>query len=137
MCPFPNLSASSEGSPKDSSEAPMNLAMYGQALLREAILSGSANNLCHNLHFWIEKAHLFLNYADAGVETLNNIVNVTRDNLARTSGMAPPGEHEGASLAVAPSSFKLFWDLLRTPEFQQFFGRMLAHMLQPKFQGSG
>lgn len=135
--PFPNHSARDEDSKNNGSETPINLVMYGHALLREAILNGSANNLCHNLHLWIEKARLFLNYADAGVETLNNIVNVTRDNLARATGAAAPGEFGAESLAMPASSFKLFWDLIRTPEFQQFFGRMLAQMLQPKFQGSG
>ncbi|SMB98374.1 hypothetical protein SAMN00808754_2298 [Thermanaeromonas toyohensis ToBE] len=116
----------------------INLATYTQGLLREAILSGSANNLCNNLHLWVDKIRVFLNYADAGVETLNNIVNVTRENLAHAVGLPlTPGGNAAVSLTLPASSFKLFWDLIRTPEFQQFFGRLLAQLLQPpKTEGS-
>lgn len=122
----------------DNRGTPVTLAIYTQDLVREAIVSGSVNNLCNNLHLWIEKIRLFLNYADAGVETLNNIVNVTRENLAQAAGLQLTPEVNKAPLTLPASSFKLFWDLIRTPEFQQFFGRMLAQLLQPpRVEGSG
>lgn len=128
----------STGDNPDNRGTSVTLAILTQGLVREAILSGSAHNLCNNLHLWIEKIRAFLNYADAGVETLSNIVNVARENLAQTAGLPWTPEVKAASLALPASSFKLFWDLIRTPEFQQFFGRMLAQLLQPpRAKGSG
>ncbi|MGB9661100.1 MAG: hypothetical protein ACPL5F_03665 [Moorellaceae bacterium] len=129
-----NATAGDAGSNRSS----VTLAIYTQSLLREAILSGSANNLCRQLHLWIEKMRQFLHYADTGVETLNNIVDVARGNLASTAGLQAAPEGHMASPAIPASSLKLFWELIRTPEFQQFFGRLVAQLLQPpKIVGSG
>lgn len=146
MLPFYNQASPTDDSPispdkiidKGVTEAqdnnpgrPLTLAGFTQLLLREAILSGSANSFCNHAHLWIEKAHLFLNYTDTGVEILNNIINVTKDNIAQRSGVKPVSEIE-VPLSMPVSSWKLFWDLIRTSEFQQFFGRLLAQVLQPK-----
>jgi hypothetical protein len=119
--------AAQENSPRE----PLTLAGFTQLLLREAILSGSANGFCNHAHLWIEKARLFLNYTDTGVEILNNIINVTKDNIVQRSDVKP-GSEMGVPLSMPVSPWKLFWDLICTSEFQQFFGRLLAQVLQPK-----
>ncbi|MBC7324000.1 MAG: hypothetical protein H5T99_01640, partial [Moorella sp. (in: Bacteria)] len=118
--------------PQDQSPAcnqPLTLAAHSQALFREAVLNGSVNHLLADLRVWIEKIRTFLLYADTGIETVDNIVSIAKSTLEKELGLA--GTAPAATPTQLPaSSLQLMWNLMRTPEFQQFSGRMLAQMLK-------
>ncbi|WP_258358496.1 hypothetical protein [Moorella sulfitireducens (nom. illeg.)] len=110
---------------------PLTLAAHSQALFREAILNGSVNQVLAELRVWIEKIRAFLMYADTGIETAGNIVNIAKGTLEKELGLAPAAGTAGTiSMQLPASSLELVWNLIRTPEFQQFTGRMLAQVLK-------
>ncbi|MDN5344335.1 MAG: hypothetical protein PWQ18_446 [Clostridia bacterium] len=113
---------------------PLTLAAHSQALIREAVINGSVNHILGELRGWIEKIRTFLLYADTGIETTNNIVNVAKGTLEKELGLSPASPEAGAaSMQLPASSLQLIWNLFRTPEFQQFTGRMLAQVLKAGF----
>ncbi|WP_141304831.1 hypothetical protein [Moorella sp. E308F] len=110
---------------------PLTLAAHSQALFREAILNGTVNQLLDELRVWIEKIRAFLLYADTGIETTGNIVNIAKGTLEKELGLTPATSTTSTtSMQLPASSLQLVWNLIRTPEFQQFTGRMLAQVLK-------
>ncbi|KYH31967.1 hypothetical protein [Neomoorella mulderi] len=118
-------------SPAQGQNQPLTLAAHTQALFREAILNGSVNQVLDELRIWIEKIRTFLLYADTGIETAGNIVNIAKGTLEKELGLSPAAATTGpVSMQLPASSLQLVWNLIRTPEFQQFTGRMLAQVLK-------
>ncbi|WP_338833144.1 hypothetical protein MHLNE_20670 [Moorella humiferrea] len=110
---------------------PLTLAAHSQAFFREAILNGTVNQVLDELRVWIEKIRAFLMYADTGIETAGNIVNIAKGTLEKELGLASAASTASTtSMHIPASSLQLVWNLIRTPEFQQFTGRMLAQVLK-------
>ncbi|CEP67531.1 Uncharacterized [Moorella glycerini] len=129
--PAPTEDASPGLSPGQGQNQPLTLAAHSQALFREAILNGSVNQVLAELRVWIEKIRTFLLYADTGIETAGNIVNIAKGTLEKELGLAPAASTASTtSMQLPASSLQLVWNLIRTPEFQQFTGRMLAQVLK-------
>ncbi|WP_406676816.1 hypothetical protein [Moorella sp. ACPs] len=117
--------------PGQDHNQPLTLAAHSQALFREAILNGTVNQVLDELRVWIEKIRAFLLYADTGIETAGNIVNIAKGTLEKELGLSPAAATTGpVTMQLPTSSLQLVWNLIRTPEFQQFTGRMLAQILK-------
>lgn len=111
--------------------APLTLAARSQALFQEALLNGSIDQFLAQLQGWIERIRSFLSYADMGITTADNILSVTKSTLEADMGIKPAGNTgTPAGMPVPASSLQLMWNLIRTPEFQTFTGRMLAQILK-------
>ncbi|HHP51500.1 MAG TPA: hypothetical protein ENM97_07035 [Moorella mulderi] len=111
-----------KGNHQGQEEAPLTLAMASQALLREAILTGTANQFLDNVHLWIEKLREFLSQADSGVDAVANIVSIAKEALEKELALSSTQ----AKAENLSTSFQLLWNLIHTQEFQQFSGRLLA-----------
>ncbi|MGI9861728.1 hypothetical protein SDD30_10155 [Moorella naiadis] len=120
--------------PQDSpprQDEPVTLAARSQALFQEALLNGNIDQFLSLLQSWIEKLRNFLNYTEVGVTTANNILTVTKTTLQADLGVQPAAASgTPAGMALPASSLQLMWNLIRTPEFQTFAGRMLAQALK-------
>lgn len=110
---------------------PLTLAARSQALFQEALLNGSIDQFLAQLQGWIERIRTFLSYADMGITTADNILNVTKSTLEAEMGIKTAGDTGApAGMPLPASSLQLMWNLIQTPEFQTFTGRMLAQLLK-------
>ncbi|MDN5361515.1 MAG: hypothetical protein PWP70_562 [Moorella sp. (in: firmicutes)] len=125
---------SAKEGPQDSpphQDEPVTLAARSQALFQEALLNGNIDQFLALLQSWIEKLRNFLNYTEVGVTTANNILTVTKTTLQADLGVQPAADSgTPAGMTLPASSLQLMWNLIRTPEFQTFAGRMLAQALK-------
>ncbi|WP_218161168.1 hypothetical protein [Neomoorella thermoacetica] len=118
------------GDPRPRGE-PLTLAARSQALFQEALLNGSIDQFLAQLQGWIERIRTFLSYADMGITTADNILNVTKSTLEAEMGIKTAGDTGApAGMPLPASSLQLMWNLIQTPEFQTFTGRMLAQLLK-------
>lgn len=132
--PVADAEDSKKGGPQDSPPPqyePVTLAARSQALFQEALLNGSIDQFLALLQTWIEKFRNFLSYAEVGVTTVDNILNVTKTTLEADLGVKPAANAGNPTgMGLPASSWQLMWNLIRTPEFQTFTGRMLAQALK-------